>query len=80
MLASMTARQDMIDSVGAGLCANCVHVRRIESDRGSVFFLCELALTDKRFRKYPRLPVLSCDGYEPRDRQADDLTQKEPEL
>jgi hypothetical protein len=47
-----------------GLCASCCHVRRVESDRGSVFFLCQLALSDSRFRKYPRLPVLACDGYQ----------------
>ena len=46
-----------------GLCADCVHVRHIESDRKSVFILCNLSLTDPRFPKYPRLPVLSCDGY-----------------
>jgi hypothetical protein len=48
----------------AGLCADCVHARHIESDRNSVFLLCNLSLTDARFPKYPRLPVLSCDGYE----------------
>ena len=47
-----------------GLCADCTHARRIESDRGSVFYMCQLALTDSRFKKYPRLPVLSCAGYE----------------
>lgn len=41
-----------------------MHAQRIESDRGSIFFLCQLALTDPRFQKYPRLPVLSCIGYE----------------
>jgi len=50
--------------VEAGLCADCVHGRRVGSERGSVFLLCELALTDKRFEKYPRLPVLRCVGYE----------------
>jgi pyrimidine operon attenuation protein / uracil phosphoribosyltransferase len=35
----------------------------MESDRGSVFLLCALSGTDPRFRKYPRLPVLACDGY-----------------
>ena len=49
----------------AGLCANCLHVRRIESARGSVFVLCQLSATDPRFAKYPRLPVLSCTGYAP---------------
>ena len=49
----------------AGLCAVCRHARRIRSNKGSVFFLCGLAATDPRFPKYPRLPVLSCDGFEP---------------
>ena len=47
-----------------GLCQECIHARRIASDRGSVFFFCQLARTDTRFKKYPRLPVLSCIGYE----------------
>jgi hypothetical protein len=51
-------------STAAGLCADCVHARHIESDRNSVFLLCNLSVADARFSKYPRLPVLSCDGYE----------------
>lgn len=51
---------------GAGLCETCVHVRIIESKRGSRFYLCELSQTDSRFRKYPPLPVLRCLGYSPR--------------
>jgi GrpB-like predicted nucleotidyltransferase (UPF0157 family) len=50
-------------STAAGLCADCVHSRQIESDRNSVFLLCNLSLTDTRFPKYPRLPVLSCSGH-----------------
>ncbi len=50
-------------SSAAGLCADCIHARRIASDRKSVFILCNLSHTDPRFPKYPRLPVLSCDGY-----------------
>lgn len=46
-----------------GLCATCVHARQIKSDRGAVFWLCELSATDPRFSKYPRLPVLACAGY-----------------
>ena len=46
-----------------GLCANCRHARIIRSDRGSVFYLCELSFTDVHFPKYPRLPVLACNGY-----------------
>jgi hypothetical protein len=47
----------------SGLCGTCIHARRVESGRGSLFLLCELSLTDPRFPKYPRLPVLSCPGY-----------------
>lgn len=54
------------DRARIGLCADCVHARRVESDRGSVFFLCQLALTDSRFKKYPPLPVRSCAGYQDR--------------
>jgi len=52
------------ESAPAGLCSDCVNARRLESARGSVFLLCNLSLTDPGFPKYPRLPVLSCDGYQ----------------
>jgi len=48
----------------AGLCVTCAHMRRMTSDRGSVFYLCELSKTDPHFPKYPQLPVLNCTGYE----------------
>jgi hypothetical protein len=50
--------------MGVGLCESCVHVRIVRSDRGSLFYRCGLSDTDPRFPKYPRLPVLSCPGYE----------------
>jgi len=49
--------------IAAGLCSDCLHARRLESARGSVFILCNLSQIDPRFLKYPRLPVLSCDGH-----------------
>jgi hypothetical protein len=49
--------------VDAGLCETCLHSRRIISDRGSVFFLCQLSFSNPQFRKYPRLPVSECPGY-----------------
>jgi hypothetical protein len=49
----------------AGLCVDCANARRVESNRGSVFVLCELSRSDSRFAKYPRLPVLECDGHQP---------------
>ena len=51
--------------VQIGLCSCCLHMREIKSDRGSIFYLCELSATDPSFPKYPRLPVLRCAGYSP---------------
>jgi hypothetical protein len=53
-----------------GLCARCRNARRVESDRGSVFYRCALADQDPRFPKYPRLPVVRCAGYEPPESEA----------
>jgi hypothetical protein len=50
-----------------GLCASCRHVERIASARGATFYLCRLSFSDRRFPKYPPLPVLSCEGYARRD-------------
>jgi hypothetical protein len=47
-----------------GLCGHCVHAHVIRSNRGSVFYLCRLSATDPRFPKYPRLPVLRCEGFQ----------------
>lgn len=53
----------MSQPVPVGLCERCGHGRRIDSSKGSVFWLCDLARTDARFRKYPPLPVRSCPGW-----------------
>lgn len=47
-----------------GLCRRCVHVRIVRTPR-SIFWRCALAEVDARFERYPRLPVLSCDGFTP---------------
>jgi hypothetical protein len=47
-----------------GLCGTCRHVRIMYSDRGSIFYLCRLSFTQPQFPKYPRLPVIECQGYE----------------
>jgi hypothetical protein len=47
-----------------GLCASCTHARVIESDRGSRFYFCERSKTDVRFPRYPRLPLVTCIGYD----------------
>jgi hypothetical protein len=48
----------------SGLCSRCRHARLVTSGRGSQFILCELSRADERFARYPRLPVLSCAGFE----------------
>lgn len=53
-----------MQTLDAGLCDHCRHCKRTSSPRGSVFRLCLLHETDARFAKYPRLPVIRCDGYE----------------
>ncbi len=50
-----------------GLCASCRFMRRMQSDRGSVFLLCERSANDPSYPKYPRLPVLQCLGYAKRE-------------
>lgn len=58
-----------------GLCLDCRHARVIENRRGSRFRLCERSRTDPAFPRYPRLPVLHCDGYEPIPRPRGDEEQ-----
>jgi len=63
----VTPQDPTLDLPGppAGLCATCRYSRRIETARGSVFRLCERSTSDPRFPRYPALPVLRCDGFEP---------------
>lgn len=52
----------------AGLCDSCAHQQLIRNTRGSVFSLCRRSRTEPdRYPRYPRLPVLRCDGWERRD-------------
>jgi hypothetical protein len=46
-----------------GLCCDCTHAETIHSGKGSTFFLCALSKTDPKFPKYPRLPVVTCNGF-----------------
>ena len=62
----------------AGLCGTCRHARLITTARGSRFLLCERSKTDRRFPRYPQLPVLACTGYEPRPSVDLDAPEREP--
>jgi hypothetical protein len=57
--------------VNVGLCATCLHQRVVRNTRGSSFSLCERSKTDPRFPRYPRLPVVACEGYEQRGEPED---------
>lgn len=49
--------------IRAGLCAQCVYLKIIRSDRGSEFVQCLRSFEDARYAKYPRLPVMHCRGF-----------------
>ena len=50
----------------AGLCTGCRHLRLLRSGR-TQFVRCWLAESDPAYPRYPALPVLACNGYEPWD-------------
>jgi hypothetical protein len=56
-------QQFRIEQARAGLCLDCRHARKVESARGSNFYLCALSESDPAFPRYPRLPVLHCSGH-----------------
>ncbi len=60
-----------------GLCGSCSHQQLVHTTRGSVFSLCRRSRTDpERFTRYPRLPVLECEGYE-REREPESVRRGE---
>jgi hypothetical protein len=65
IIMAMTQRkpQEQEQAGNSGLCGSCVHARRIVSAKESMFTLCQLGFSDTRFPKYPRLPVLRCEGF-----------------
>ena len=63
---SPTSLRQMISSNDSvGLCLRCASMRRVTNRRGSTFYLCGRHAEDLGFRKYPRLPVVECRGFEP---------------
>ena len=55
-------------TLNTGQCGLCRHRKQITSARGSQFVLCQRALTNSQFAKYPHLPVTDCAGFEALDR------------
>lgn len=48
-----------------GLCAACQHAKLNETRRGTAYLRCTRAEWDSRLRRYPRLPVEQCVGFDP---------------
>ena len=68
---AMSGARDQPDGPG-GLCVTCRHVRVIRSARSSTFLLCQRSHAEpERVLKYPRLPVLRCNGFEPAATEVD---------
>jgi len=64
---AMNEKADRVDAAErrrVGLCVSCAHRREVPNRRGSVFYLCQRSRTEPAYPRYPRLPVLSCPGYE----------------
>ena len=54
----------MATELFTGLCKHCRWATVVTSGKGSVFLRCGLSDSDKRFARYPVLPVGRCDGFE----------------
>jgi hypothetical protein len=50
-------------SAEPGLCARCRYLRLLRG-RHRTFVRCARAETDPRFPRYPRLPVIACEGFD----------------
>jgi len=44
------------------LCEACAWMREIVTPKGSRFLLCQLSQKNPSFPKYPRQPVVRCNG------------------
>jgi hypothetical protein len=49
--------------IDAGLCRTCGYARWLRSHRGALFLLCGRSREERRYARYPRLPVFRCPGY-----------------
>ena len=49
-----------------GLCLGCRHARLVSARMNNHYYRCDRAAVDPSYPKYPRLPMLQCDGHERR--------------
>jgi hypothetical protein len=59
----------------AGLCDSCRWQKLIRNTRGSTFSMCQ----HPELPKYPRLPVVRCDGFEPEE-EGEALRSRRPDV
>ncbi len=57
------------EGVRVGLCASCSNAKTLETKIGATIYLCSLAAKDARFRRFPLLPMVACEGFERRPDQ-----------
>jgi hypothetical protein len=50
----------------AGLCTTCRFVRLVSSSRNVTYYRCGRSDDDPAYARFPRLPVVSCPGYQRR--------------
>jgi hypothetical protein len=54
-------------AITRSLCETCTLMREVNTPKGSRFLLCQLSQTDPNYPKYPRQPVVRCDGYQKKE-------------
>lgn len=54
-----------MSALETGLCAACRWARGVENARGGRFTRCGRSDEDAQFARYPRLPVVRCEGFAP---------------
>ena len=57
--------------VPPSLCQTCLNKRDVRTAT-SRFILCELSFANHDYPKYPRQPVVQCEGYRPRGEKKED--------
>ncbi len=54
----------MFRKMADSLCSTCRFMKPIKSGKGSLFIQCQLHFSNRKFAKYPQLPVQYCLGFE----------------
>ena len=55
------------------LCETCNSMREVVTPKGSRFLLCQLSTANADYPKYPRQPVVRCEGYLTKVKEREEL-------